>query len=137
MTTNRNWKIIGGWVLHGLIAGMMILAGSAKVFGLFPPEEVAKTGPGPSHPSDRCRRTGQRHFAAHSAHLITGTAAYERILGRRHLSPHVEGRAVRIQSASCSSPGSAAISEFREHSAAFSSGVKPSESEDAGKPLVV
>src|SRR4029079_9467890 len=35
---------IGGWVLHGLIAGMMILAGSAKVFGLFPPEEGAKLG---------------------------------------------------------------------------------------------
>ena len=44
MKTTRNWKTIGGWVLHGLIAGMMILAGSAKVFGLFPPEEVAKLG---------------------------------------------------------------------------------------------
>jgi hypothetical protein len=44
MKTNRNWKVVGGWVLHGLIAGMMILAGSAKVFGLFPPEEVAKLG---------------------------------------------------------------------------------------------
>ena len=40
----RNWKMVGGWVLHGLIAGMMILAGSAKIFGLFPPEEVAKLG---------------------------------------------------------------------------------------------
>jgi hypothetical protein len=44
MKTNRNWKTIGGWVLHGLIAGMMILAGSAKIFGLFPPQEVAKLG---------------------------------------------------------------------------------------------
>ena len=44
MKATRNWKMIGGWVLHGLIAGMMILAGSAKVFGLFPPEEVAKLG---------------------------------------------------------------------------------------------
>ena len=44
MKTSRNWKMIGGRVLHGLIAGMMILAGSAKVFGLFPPEEVAKLG---------------------------------------------------------------------------------------------
>jgi hypothetical protein len=44
MNTKRNWQKIGGWVLHGLIAGMMILAGSAKVFGLFPPEEVAKLG---------------------------------------------------------------------------------------------
>jgi len=42
----RNWKTVGGWVLHGLVAGVMILAGSAKVFGLFPPEEVAKLGLG-------------------------------------------------------------------------------------------
>jgi DoxX-like family len=44
MKATRNWKKIGGWVLHGLVAGIMILAGSAKVFGLFPPEEVAKLG---------------------------------------------------------------------------------------------
>ena len=44
MKTNRNWQKISGWVLHGLVAGIMILAGSAKVFGLFPPEEVAKLG---------------------------------------------------------------------------------------------
>jgi DoxX-like family len=44
MKTNRNWQKISGWVLHGLVAGSMILAGSAKVFGLFPPEEVAKLG---------------------------------------------------------------------------------------------
>src|SRR3984893_10461047 len=46
METTRNWKMVGGWVLHGLIACTMILAGSAKVFGLFPPEEVAKLGLG-------------------------------------------------------------------------------------------
>jgi DoxX-like family len=44
MKATRNWRMVGGWVLHGLIAGMMILAGTAKVFGLFPPEEVAKLG---------------------------------------------------------------------------------------------
>ena len=44
MKSTRNWKMVGGWVLHGLIAGMMILAGSAKVLGFFPPEEVAKLG---------------------------------------------------------------------------------------------
>jgi hypothetical protein len=44
MKTNRNWQKISGWVLHGLVAGIMILAGSAKVFGLFPSEEVAKLG---------------------------------------------------------------------------------------------
>src|ERR1700740_673443 len=44
MKTNRNWKTVGGWVLHGLIAAVMILAGSMKVLGLFPPEEVAKLG---------------------------------------------------------------------------------------------
>ena len=46
MNTTRNWRKIGGWVLHGLVAGIMILAGSAKVLGLFPPEEVAKLGLG-------------------------------------------------------------------------------------------
>src|ERR1700740_1757547 len=44
MKTTRNWKMAGGWGLHGLIAGMMIRAGPAKVFGLFPPEEAAKLG---------------------------------------------------------------------------------------------
>lgn len=44
MKTNRNWKTIGGWGLHGLITSMMIMAGSAKVLGLFPPEQVAKLG---------------------------------------------------------------------------------------------
>ena len=44
MKSTRNWEMVGGWVLHGLIAGMMILAGSTKVLGFFPPEEVAKLG---------------------------------------------------------------------------------------------
>src|SRR3954470_20520637 len=46
MKTNRNWRKIGGRGLHGLVAGIMILAGSAKVLGFFPPEEVAKLGLG-------------------------------------------------------------------------------------------
>lgn len=44
MKANRNWKTITGWGLHGLVGGSMLLAGSAKVFGLFPPEEVEKLG---------------------------------------------------------------------------------------------
>lgn len=44
MKANGNWKTIAGWVLHGLVGGAMILAGSAKVFGLFPPEQVEKLG---------------------------------------------------------------------------------------------
>jgi len=44
MYTKSKWQMIGGWVLHGLIAGIMILAGSAKILGLFPPEVVAKMG---------------------------------------------------------------------------------------------
>jgi hypothetical protein len=44
MKVSRNWKTIAGWVLHGLVGGIMILAGSAKVFGLFPPDQVAKMG---------------------------------------------------------------------------------------------
>jgi DoxX-like family len=43
---SRNWKTIAGWVLNGLVGGIMLLAGSAKVLGLFPPEQVAKLGPG-------------------------------------------------------------------------------------------
>ena len=44
MKASWNWKTITGWVLHGLVGGIMILAGSAKVFGLFPPDQVAKMG---------------------------------------------------------------------------------------------
>jgi hypothetical protein len=44
MKTTSKWQMVSGWVLHGLLAGIMILAGSMKVFGLFPPEEVAKLG---------------------------------------------------------------------------------------------
>jgi hypothetical protein len=41
---NRNWKTFAGWVLHGLVGVSMLLAGSAKIFGLFPPDQVAKMG---------------------------------------------------------------------------------------------
>jgi hypothetical protein len=44
MKANQNWKTIAGWVLHGLLAGIMILAGSAKILGFFPPEMVEKMG---------------------------------------------------------------------------------------------
>jgi hypothetical protein len=44
MQTSSNWKTIAGWVLHGLVGGSMILAGSAKVLGLFPQDQVAKMG---------------------------------------------------------------------------------------------
>jgi hypothetical protein len=44
MKTTWNGKTIAGWVLHVLIAGIMILAGSAKLLGLFPPEIVAQLG---------------------------------------------------------------------------------------------
>ena len=44
MKASRNWKTVAGWVLHGLVAGIMLLAGSAKVLGLFPPEQVEKFG---------------------------------------------------------------------------------------------
>ncbi len=46
MKASRNWKTVAGWVLHGLVAGIMLLAGSAKVLGLFPPEQVEKLGLG-------------------------------------------------------------------------------------------
>src|SRR5216683_5597614 len=44
MKASRNWKTIAGWVLHGLVGGIMLLAASAKVLGLFPPEQVEKLG---------------------------------------------------------------------------------------------
>jgi hypothetical protein len=44
MNANRNWKTITGWVLHGLVGGIMLLAAAAKLLGLFPPEQVAKLG---------------------------------------------------------------------------------------------
>jgi hypothetical protein len=46
MKTAWNWKTIVGLVLHVLIGGMMIFAGSAKLLGLFPPEALEKTGLG-------------------------------------------------------------------------------------------
>jgi hypothetical protein len=44
MKTSWNGKTIAGVVLHVLLAGIMILAGSAKLLGLFPPEAVATLG---------------------------------------------------------------------------------------------
>ncbi|HEY7312025.1 MAG TPA: hypothetical protein VH643_21860 [Gemmataceae bacterium] len=44
MKTTWNRKTIAGLVLHVLIAGIMILAGSAKLLGLYPPEMIAKLG---------------------------------------------------------------------------------------------
>jgi hypothetical protein len=44
MKTTWNWKTNTGLVLHVLVAGIMILAGSAKVLGLFPQDAVAKLG---------------------------------------------------------------------------------------------
>src|ERR1700752_4374133 len=44
MKASQNWKTVVGWVLHGLVGGIMILAGSAKVLGLFPAEQVEKLG---------------------------------------------------------------------------------------------
>jgi hypothetical protein len=44
MKASWSWKTITGWVVHGLIGGIMLLAGSAKVLGLFPPEQVEKLG---------------------------------------------------------------------------------------------
>src|SRR6516162_7260387 len=44
MKVNRKWKNIAGWVLQGLIFGIMILERLGKVFGLFPPDQVAKMG---------------------------------------------------------------------------------------------
>ena len=42
MKETRSWNTITGWVLHGLVGGIMLLAASAKLLGLFPPEQVEK-----------------------------------------------------------------------------------------------
>src|SRR6266404_6972229 len=44
MKANHIWKTIAGWVLHGLVGASMLLPGSLKVLGLFPPEQVQNMG---------------------------------------------------------------------------------------------
>jgi hypothetical protein len=44
MKASQSWKASSGWVLHCLIGGIMLLAGSAKVLGLYPPEQIEKLG---------------------------------------------------------------------------------------------
>jgi hypothetical protein len=44
MKANRIWKTIAGWLLHGLVGGIMLLAASAKILGLFPPDQIEKLG---------------------------------------------------------------------------------------------
>jgi hypothetical protein len=43
MASNHKIKLIVGWVLHALIAGMMIMAGSTSVFGLASKEMLEQT----------------------------------------------------------------------------------------------
>jgi hypothetical protein len=45
MNEAKNAGKIIGLVLHGLIGAVMILAGSAKLFGMFPREALDKAGP--------------------------------------------------------------------------------------------
>jgi hypothetical protein len=45
MKEPKKWARITGLVLHCLIAALMLFAGSMKVLGLIPPEELAKLGP--------------------------------------------------------------------------------------------
>ncbi len=95
MKASWNWKTIAGWVLHGLVGGIMILAGSAKVFGLFPPEEVAKLGL-----SLPIQVIGAGELASAILLLIPRTSSLGLLLtsgfwGGGHLSAHVKGRAVR------------------------------------------
>ena len=42
--TSWNWSTVAGFGLHLVIAAIMVLAGSAKVAGFFPPEAVAEMG---------------------------------------------------------------------------------------------
>jgi hypothetical protein len=42
MHVENRWLRVAGWVLHGLIAALMLFAGSGKAFGFAPPEVVEK-----------------------------------------------------------------------------------------------
>jgi hypothetical protein len=44
MIATPKWKRVAGLGIHALIAAIMILAGSAKVLGAFPAEQVQKLG---------------------------------------------------------------------------------------------
>jgi hypothetical protein len=44
MMTTRNWKKTAGWILHALIAAILLPAGAGNLFGLMAAEEVAKMG---------------------------------------------------------------------------------------------
>jgi hypothetical protein len=44
MKEPRKWTAITGLVLHGLIAALMLFAGSMKVLGLIPAEQLADLG---------------------------------------------------------------------------------------------
>jgi hypothetical protein len=46
MKETKNWGKTAGLVLHVLIGGLMIFAGSAKVLGFFPPETLERVGLG-------------------------------------------------------------------------------------------
>src|SRR5215831_17422434 len=76
MKASRNWKTVAGWVLHGLVAGSMLLAGSAKVFGLFPPEQVEKLGL-----SVPIQVIGAGELVSAILLLLTGLGAYLRVPG--------------------------------------------------------
>jgi hypothetical protein len=43
MTRTARARVIAGWAIHGLIAGLLIFAGSIKVLGMIPPSEKPAT----------------------------------------------------------------------------------------------
>ena len=44
MRVFKNWSRVAGRILHVLVGGLMIFAGSAKLLGFFPPEALNKLG---------------------------------------------------------------------------------------------
>jgi hypothetical protein len=46
MPERKSWGKVAGLVLHLLIGGLLIITGSQKIFGLVPPETLAKYGLG-------------------------------------------------------------------------------------------
>jgi hypothetical protein len=70
MKMTWNWRTIAGLVLHVLIGGMMIFAGSTKLLGFFPPEQLAKTGLG-----DQIKLIGAGELASAILLLVPRTAS--------------------------------------------------------------
>jgi hypothetical protein len=70
MRKPRNWTEFAGLVIHLLIGGLMVFAGTAKLVGFFPPEALEKLGLG-----DQIQLIGGGELVTGVLLLIPGTAS--------------------------------------------------------------